>query len=44
MDFGIHVLHFCILIACTSSEASGEPAHPRSLARVFAGHMAEEEM
>ena len=25
-----------VLIACASSEGSGEPAHPRSLARTFA--------
>ena len=27
-----------ILIAYASSEGSGEPAHPRSLARTFAAH------
>ena len=27
-----------ILIACASSEGSGEPAHPRSLARTSAAH------
>ena len=25
-----------VIIACASSEGSGEPAHPRSLARTFA--------
>ena len=32
-----------VLIACASSEGSGEPAHPRSLARTFAlAHISSE--
>ena len=36
-SYGPHQVNL-VLIACASSEGSGEPAHPRTLARTFAAH------